>query len=733
MKKKQIVSLVLAMAMGVSLCACGNKSSDIENNVENNNNVSSGSTEAGEAASTEAGEEASYDATSKAVYDSALGEFKAAYDATENASSLSEKFALQAVAEAKLLESAIMLPLYTRGGYYAISRVAPNTVDYTLWGNDNNRYHNALVVDGDPLKKEDRAEMKAKWAELKGTGTYEEWAKKYLADKGYKLKDEYGLPYSSDPTTWDVLATSQAADSEAIINTYDGLMEYDCEGTLQPALAEKYEVSDDGKVYTFHLRDGVKWVDSQGREVADMTADDFVAGFQHMMDAKGGLESLVSGIIVNAAEYIDGNVTDFAEVGVKALDDKTVEYTLCDECTYFTTMLGYGIFAPMSRSYYQSQGGKFGVEYDTSDANYQYGVDQDHIAYCGPYLVTNLTSKNTIVFEANDTYWNKDNINIKTIKWIFDDGQDPTKTYTEMKSGVLSGASLTNSTIETSRKEGLFDKYAFISSTDATSFMAFYNLNRAAFANVNDDTTVISAQTDEEKSRANAAMNNVHFRRAISFAMDRASYNAQTRGEELKYNSLRNSYTPGTFVSLEEDTTISINGTDTTFKAGTFYGEIVQAQVDADGVPMKVWDPKADDGIGSSDGFDGWYNVDNAVAELETAIAELGEAGVTVDESNPIALDLPYPSNDPDFTNKANAYKQSIADSLGGKVVINLVEAKSFDEWYYSGYYTSYGYEQNYDIFDLSGWGPDYGDPKTYLDTFLPDYAGYMCRCLGIY
>lgn len=78
-------------------------------------------------------------------------------------------------------------------------------------------------------------------------------------------------------------------------------MEYDVEGTLQPALAESYEVSDDGLTYTFHLRKDVKWTDSQGREVDTVKADDFVAGMQHMCDAQGGLEYLVQGVIKNAS------------------------------------------------------------------------------------------------------------------------------------------------------------------------------------------------------------------------------------------------------------------------------------------------------------------------------------------------------------------------------------------------------------------------------------------------
>ena len=153
------------------------------------------------------------------------------------------RYALMAVAEAKLMETAVMLPLNTIGGRYAISRVAPYTTDRVLWGTDYYRYHQALVCT-ELIKEADRAEMKEKWGELKGTGTYEEWAKNYLAEKGYTLKDSYTLAYSSDPTTWDCLSSSLAIDSEGAVNTFDGLMEYDIEGVLQPALAESYTVSE---------------------------------------------------------------------------------------------------------------------------------------------------------------------------------------------------------------------------------------------------------------------------------------------------------------------------------------------------------------------------------------------------------------------------------------------------------------------------------------------------------
>lgn len=736
--KRKIVSALLVMSMTASLVACGNSGSGSSDPADESVSVSSSASsesDASASASSESEAEAEesempegYDETSTELYNEALGDFNDALATAKEAETVDERYALMAVAEGKLMESAMMYPLTSRGGTYAMYRMAPRTKDYTLWGSDKDRYHQ-YVVTTDFIKAEDYNEMRAKWDELKGTGTYESWVKEYLAGKGYTLKDSFSMPYASDPVTWDGLATSRAADTDAIINTYDGLMEYDVEGTLQPALAESYEVSDDGLTYTFHLRKDVKWTDSQGREVDTVKADDFVAGMQHMCDAQGGLEYLVQGVIKNVSQYISGEVTDFDEVGVKAVDDYTVEYTLEEPCSYFMTMLGYTIFMPMSRSYYQSQGGKFGAEYDSSAADYQYGKDSNSIAYCGPYLVTNATAKNTIVFKLSDSYWNKDNVNIKTLTWLFNDQSDVTKMYTDAKAGTVDYVNLNTSTMETAKSEGLYDQYAVVSDTDAISFMAFYNINRTATANANDGTTAKSTKSDEEIQRTNKALQNVHFRRAISFAADRGAYNAQQVGEDLKYTSLRNTFTPGYFVSLSKDTTIQINGTDTTFPAGTYYGEIVQKQIDADGVKIKVWDAENK----TSDGFDGWYNPENAVEELNTAIEELAEDGITIDESNPIQIEYPYPSAVEVYTNKANSYKKSVEAALGGKVVINLVDAVDLDGWYYAGYYVNYGYEQNYDVYDVSGWGPDFGDPCSYLDTMLPDYEGYMTKCFGIF
>lgn len=728
---KRVLCALLALVMVLGFVGCKNNGDDKTTPAPNNTTKPAESEVPATTVPTTPLPTGDYNAMSAAIYDAQLGAFNTLYQAAKEEQNVSKRYALMAQAEAKLLEAAVLIPGTTNGGNYGLSRVAKRSASTVLWGNDSDRFHNVLVTT-ELISAEDQTHLKAMWNEVRGTGTYSQKATDYLKEKGYTLKDTYNMGYVSDPQTWDALATSRSADSEAIVNTYDGLVEYDNENEIKPALAESWEVSEDGKTYTFHIRQGAKWVDAQGREVADVKADDFVAGMQHMLDAGGGLEYLVENIIVNALEYNTGDVTDFAEVGVKATDDNTVVYTLCQPTSYFITMLGYNVFAPMSRTYFESKGGVFGKDdYKAAvDAGtMKYGQTVNDIAYCGPYTVTNHTAENTIVFEANPTYWNKDNITIKTLTWKFNDGQDPTKAYEDTKAGTLDGCGLSSASLEACKADGNFEKYCTVSDTDATSFVLFLNLNRNAYANFNDETKAVSTMTDDQKKRTDAAMLNVHFRRAIGMGLDIATYNGQVVGEELKLNSVRNSYTPGNFVALEEDVTIEINGESKTFAKGTYYGEIMQAQIDADGVKIKVWDAENQ----TSDGFAGWHNPANAYEELQQAITELKEFGVEISKDNPIVMDLPYYSGSDVYTNRAQTLKQSVEEALQGCVVVNLVSCADAKEWYYAGYYTESGKDANYTLYDVSGWGPDYGDPATYLDTMLGDGAGYMAKCLGLF
>ena len=732
---KKLLALLLVLALALSLVACSsNKTPSTDTSTDTPADTSTPDTEAEGLVDPYADLLASddYETLSDELYDLALGDFNTAYEeAMAEKENVDLRLVKMAAAEAKLLESGLFLPTTSNGGGYAISRVAPNSVTNTMWGTDSSRLHGSIVVT-EPITAADRETLKAMWAELAGTGTWQAECKQWLTDNGYTLKDSLTQIYASDPNTWDILSTSQAVDSDVLVNTYDGLLEYDTENVQQPALAESYEMSEDGLTYTFHLRQGVKWVDSQGREVAEVTADDFVAGMQHLCDAMGGLEQLLVPVIANLAEYVSGDITDFSEVGVKAIDEYTLEYTLVEPVPYFTTMIGYSMFAPMNRAFYESKGGKFGDDFDSAASDYTYGKTKDDIAYCGPYLVSNATANNTIVYTANPTYWNPDSRSVQTITWLYNDQEDALKAYNDTMSGVLDGAGLTPAAIEAAKAAGVFDTLAYVSPTDATAFNLFFNVNRIATSNYNDQSCQTS-KTAEDITRSRLAMYNQNFRLAVELSVDRAAYNAQWAGEELKYNSLINSYTPGIFLQLENDVTVDIDGTETTFPAGTYYGAILQAFIDSFGLPVKVWDPEADGGIGSSSGFDGWYNAEAAVSYLETAVAELAEQGLEISAENPIYLDMPYFAGSESFANRANAMKQSIEAVLGGAVIINLVTCNSSEEYYSAGYYPATGAEGNYDIYDVSGWSPDYGDVSSYLGTMAPAYAGYMTKQIGVY
>ena len=714
---KKILAMLLAVVMVLSLAACNQTPAGNETQAP-----------AVDSFKDPYADIADYDELSRAVYDDVLGEFYKYYEEAMAETSESMRYAKMAIAEAKLLGAGIFLPTTSKGGNYAMTKIAPYTNTPILFGNDTYRFHDRIVTE-EPIKAEDIAAMKAKWTEVLGTGTYEAFVKQYLADKGYTIKDTATFYFDADPTYWDVLATSYAADSEILVQTYDGLIEYDMENQPKPALAESYTVSEDGLKYTFKLRQGAVWVDNQNRKVADLKADDFVAGLQHMMDAEGGLEYLVCAgcaNIVNADEYIAGEVTDFAQVGVKALDDYTVEYTLTQPTSYFPTMLGYGVFAPMSRSYYESKGGKFGAEFDNTAESYLYGKGPDSIAYCGPYVITSFTSNNSIVLEANTSYWNKDNNNLKSFTYMYTDGTDHQKMYDDFFNGVVDTLGMTTQRVEIAKSKGTFEDYAYVSETDATTYCGFLNLNRTTYA-TGADKLGESKKTDEQKARAEFAMLNQHFRLAVVQGIDRGTYNAQSVGEDLKLNSLCNSYVPGTYVNLAEEITVKINGTDKTYAAGTFYGQIMQDQMDADGVKITVWNGS------SSSGFDGWYNKEAAAAEMAKAIEELKAAGLNISKENPIYLDFPVQADSEVSKNQKNVMKQSIEEATEGCIIVNLVEYATRDDYLAATYRFNVGSEANYDLNDGSGWGPDYGDPSTYLGTMLPDYAGYMTKSLGIF
>lgn len=169
---------------------------------------------------------------------------------------------------------------------------------------------------------------KSKWLALAGVAVLSVGILAACSSKSSTSGTTYGYVYSSDPETLDYITSNTGPTTTAVTNGVDGLMETDRYGNLVPSVAEDWSVSQDGLTYTYKIRKGVKWYTSDGEEYADVTAKDFVTGLKHAADSKAGALYLVQDSIAGLSDYLSGANKDFSKVGVKAIDDHTLQYTL---------------------------------------------------------------------------------------------------------------------------------------------------------------------------------------------------------------------------------------------------------------------------------------------------------------------------------------------------------------------------------------------------------------------
>jgi ABC-type oligopeptide transport system substrate-binding subunit len=714
MKKLAIVLLVVLMAFAVVSCS---KKAAAETTTATTTTTTTTTSTSTTTAAAPVAEKKYVRGDDEAIYSQVLGKYEELSAAAKAASNDDARFVLYAQAEAYLLDSAVMLPTTTQGGAYTISRVAYRTVPYVNWGNDDDRWY-GLVISSDFISKAERADLISMWNKaVKGEANYDPEA--YLKSKGHSIVKDYRVTFSTAPVTLDTLNTSSQSDTEILVNTTDNLVQYNNLGQMIPSMAESWSVSDDGLTYTFNIRKGAYWFTSEGRAYAEVTAEDFEAGFQHMLDAEAGLEWLVDGVVKGASEYLYKGGS-WADVGYKAVDRYTLQITLEQPASYFITMLTYSCFSPICKSFFLSRGGVFGkAEYAAAYAagTVQYGLATDVASqvYNGAFLLQKLNSDSEIVVVKNQGYWNKDAVKINSITWVYNAGENPTQLYADVVNGVYAGMALSeaNGTLALAKADGNYDKYSYISDTTSTSYFCGLNVNRGTFAL--QAGTVASQKTEAQKVDTQTAMLNKNFRKAIVHAFDKATYNAVQRGEDLKLTNLRNMYTHPEFVQLSS---AQVDQDGHAFSAGTMYGEMVQYYVS-----------KLDSSINVSDGVNGWFDADAAKSYLAKAKAELGDS-----VSWPIHIENVYYSASAVQVAQAQAVKQVIEATLGSEnVVVDLVEATTSADYYASGYRASNGEAGNFDIFYGSGWGPDFGDPCTYLDTFLGAGAGYMTKVIGLF
>lgn len=178
---------------------------------------------------------------------------------------------------------------------------------------------------------------------------------------------------------------------EGLVRVYDG--------KVIPGIAEKWEISPDGLTYTFHLRDS-KWSDG-----VPVTAKDFEYSILRLLDPNTAAEyaEVMGFYIKNAEKFYNGEITDKSQVGVKAVDDKTLEITLESPTGYFLRLLGFVCFLPSREDMVT----KFGQAYSS---------EPDKMVYNGPYLVKEWKHEESVTLVKNPNFWDKDNIKMDKIE-----------------------------------------------------------------------------------------------------------------------------------------------------------------------------------------------------------------------------------------------------------------------------------------------------------------------------
>lgn len=493
----------------------------------------------------------------------------------------------------------------------------------------------------------------------------------------------YSSTFSGNPTTFNYLLDYYADNTAIITNLVDGLLENDNHGNLIPSLAEDWSVSSDGLTYTYKLRKDAKWFTADGEEYAPVKAQDFVTGIKYAVDNKSQALDLIQNSIKGLNDYITGADSDFSKVGVKAVDDHTVEYTLARPEPYWNSKTTNSILFPVNEEFLNSKGKDFGT------------LSPNSILYSGPYLLKDFTSKSSIEYVKNPHYYDHDKVSIEHVKLAYFDGSDQELTIRNFESGAYSIAGVyPNSSNFAKTKEKYKDNIVY-SLQDKTSWYFNFNVNRKAYNHT-------AKTTDEQKKSTETAVLNKNFRQAVNFALDRTAYSAQSNGEEAASKTLRNTLVPPTFVQVGDKT----------------FGEVVASKLVNYGTEWS--------GINLADAQDAYFNKEKAQAKFAEAKKELASQGVTF----PIHLDVAVDQTSKNAVTGMNSVKQTLESILGADNIVIDVQQLSTDDFNNVAFLAPTPADRDYDL-NFDGWVGDYQDPSTYLNPFNAE-DGFYLKIFGL-
>ena len=500
-----------------------------------------------------------------------------------------------------------------------------------------------------------------------------------------KGEKTFSYIYETDPDNLNYLTTGKAATANITSNVIDGLLENDRYGNFVPSMAEDWSVSKDGLTYTYTLRKDAKWYTSEGEEYAEVKAQDFVTGLKYAADKKSDGLYLVQESIKGLDAYVKGEITDFSQVGIKALDDYTVQYTLNKPESFWNSKTTMGVLAPVNEEFLNSKGDDFAK-----------GTDSSSILYNGPFLLKSIVAKSSVEFAKNPNYWDKDNVHIDKVKLSFWDGQDTNKPTEAFKDGSFTMARLFPTSASYTETEKAFKDNIVYTQQDSTTYLVGTNIDRQSYK-------YTSKTTDEEKTSTKKALLNKDFRQALAFGFDRTAYASQVNGASGATKLLRNLFVPPTFVQAD----------------GKNFGEMVKDKLVTYG---DEWS-----NVNLDDAQDGLYNPDKAKAEFAKAKTALQAEGVKF----PIHLDMPVDQTNTTKVQRVQSFKQSVEENLGSDNVVVDIQQLQKDDVLNITYFAETAAGEDWDISDNVGWSPDFADPSTYLDIIKPSVGENTKTYLG--
>ena len=295
--------------------------------------------------------------------------------------------------------------------------------------------------------------------------------------------DYLGVMLGTNVMSLDTNLATDGDSFEVIADCIDGLMQMDAEGAAVPALAESYDLSDDGLTYTFHLRDA-KW--SNGTPV---TAGDFVFAWRRIAQLAGEYAYMLDeiGNIKGAAEIISGQESDLTTLGVNATDDKTLVVELNVPVSFFPSLMYFPTFYPINEAFYNSL------------ADGTYGTSPETFLSCGAFLLERYTPGTAdLSLKKNPDYWDADRVKLAGLKYQVVGSSD--NALTAFRNGTLDVVMVSGNQVDAAKKDAELSKNLKVTGAGYMWYLTF-------------------SQT--EKNAQGGMLANKNLRLAISNAIDR--------------------------------------------------------------------------------------------------------------------------------------------------------------------------------------------------------------------